>query len=100
MKHQRRRARALALQALYEIDCARHPEEQVVERYLEENAGLDEDAAGFMRRSVAGTLAASATLDGWIAGCAPEWPVQELAVLDRNILRLALWEFRLSQRPR
>ena len=36
-------------------------------------------------------------LDGWIAGCAPAWPVDELAVLDRNILRLALWEFRVKQ---
>jgi N utilization substance protein B len=45
---------------------------------------------------VVGTLQAAPTLDGWIAGCAPEWPVDELAVLDRNILRLALWEFRVS----
>ena len=33
---------------------------------------------------------------GVIASCAPEWPVEELAVLDRNILRLALWEFAIA----
>jgi N utilization substance protein B len=97
MKHQRRRARALALQVLYEVDCAGHAAGQVVERYLDENPGLGEDGAEFLRRSVDGTLGSAATLDAWIAGCAPEWPVNELAVLDRNILRLALWEFRLSQ---
>jgi N utilization substance protein B len=97
MKHQRRRARALALQVLYEVDCANHIPGEVIGRYLEENPGLGEDGADFLRRSVAGTLQAVPTLDGLIAGCAPEWPVDELAVLDRNILRLALWEFRVSQ---
>jgi len=96
MKRQRRRARALALQTLYEVDCVGHRPEDVLERYLEENPGLDDDAADFLRRSVAGTLQAAPTLDAWIAGCAPEWPVDELAVIDRNILRLALWEFRVS----
>jgi len=97
MKHQRRRARALALQTLYEVDCVGHPPDVVIERYLGENPGLGEDGAEFVRRSVAGTLESAATVDGWIAACAPEWPVDELAVLDRNILRLALWEFRVSQ---
>lgn len=97
MKHQRRRARALALQALYEVDCVGHAPGSVIGRYLEENPGLGEDGAAFLRRSVAGTLEIAPMLDGWIAGCAPEWPVNELAVLDRNIIRLALWEFRVSQ---
>jgi N utilization substance protein B len=97
MKHQRRRARALALQTLYEVDCVGHAPELVIGRTLEENPGLGEDAVAFLRRSVAGTLEAAPMLDGWIAGCAPAWPVDELAVLDRNILRLALWEFRVKQ---
>jgi N utilization substance protein B len=97
VKHQRRRARTLALQALYEVDCVGHLPGSVIARYLDENPGLGEDGANFLRRSVAGTLESAPTLDGWIAGCAPEWPVDELAVLDRNILRLALWEFRVSQ---
>jgi N utilization substance protein B len=97
MKHQRRRARALALQALYEVDCVGHTPEYVIGRYLDENPGLGEDGVDFLRRSVAGTLESVPTLDAWIAGCAPAWPVDELAVLDRNILRLALWEFRVGQ---
>jgi len=97
MKHQRRRARALAIQALYEVDSVGHPAEAVIARHLEQNPGLNEDGVDFVRRSVIGTLQAAPTLDAWIAACAPEWPVNELAVLDRNILRLALWEFRLEQ---
>ena len=97
MKHQRRRARALALQTLYEVDCVGHPPEPVISRHLEQNPGLDEDGVGFVRRAVMGTLQSAPALDAWIASCAPEWPVNELAVLDRNILRLALWEFRLSR---
>lgn len=96
MKHQRRRARALALQTLYEVDSVGHPPEHVIARTLEQNPGLKDDGVAFLQRAVLGTLASSKTLDGWIAGCAPEWPVDELAVLDRNILRLALWEFRVT----
>ncbi len=97
MKHQRRRARSLALQVLYEVDSVGHDPAQVIQRILEDNPGLNQDGAEFLARAVHGTLAEAATLDAWIAGCAPEWPVDELAVLDRNILRMALWEFRRSQ---
>jgi len=110
MKHQRRRARALALQALYEVDCVGHLPGQVIGRTLEENPGLGEDGAEFLRRSVSGTLQAATTLDTWIAGCAPQWPVAELAVLDRNIspghggifaeeLRSALYDLEPAARP-
>lgn len=90
MKRERRRARALALQALYEIDSVGHTPEEVLERYQGE---LSESAAEFLRQIVLGTLEASEQIDRMVADSAPEWPVEELAVIDRNILRLALWEF-------
>jgi N utilization substance protein B len=96
MKRERRRARGLALQALYEIDCVGHPTEPVIARYLEENASLGDDAAEFLRRLVLGTLSLGTAFDRLIASCAPEWPVEELALVDRNILRMALWEFAVS----
>jgi N utilization substance protein B len=96
MKRERRRARGLALQALYEIDSVGHPTELVIGRHLEENATLGDDAAGFFRRLVNGTLALEPVFDRLIASCAPEWPVDELALVDRNILRIALWEFAVS----
>ncbi|MEW6568819.1 MAG: transcription antitermination factor NusB [Chloroflexota bacterium] len=96
MKRERRRARGLALQALYEIDCVGHPAEQVIARHLAENATLGQEAAAFLQQIVLGTLAAAPLFDRWIAECAPEWPVDQLAVVDRNIIRLALWEFTVS----
>lgn len=96
MKRDRRRARGLALQALYEVDTAGHPPEQVIQQHLEANETLGEAAAEFLRRLVLGTVEYAAALDRLIAECAPAWPVDELAVVDRNILRLALWEFAVS----
>jgi N utilization substance protein B len=96
MKRERRRARNLALQALYEVDCVGHPPKQVVARHIQENPTLGEDAADFLQRSVMGTLGLTPSFDRLIAECAPEWPVDQLAVVDRNILRLALWEFAVS----
>jgi N utilization substance protein B len=96
MKRDRRRARNLALQALYEIDCVGHPATQVIARHILENATLGDEAAGFLERMVLGTLESIPAFDCLIAECAPEWPVEQLAVVDRNILRLALWEFAIS----
>jgi N utilization substance protein B len=96
MKRDRRRARSLALQILYEIDCVGHQAQEVIAHRLEKNRNLDESALTFIKRIVEGTLDNAQELDRMIASCAPEWPVAELAVLDRNILRLALWEFAIS----
>jgi N utilization substance protein B len=97
MKHERRRVRGLALQALYEVDSVGHPAESVIARHVDENRTLGPDGIEFLRRSVLGTLNEVPLLDRWIAACAPEWPVDELAVVDRNILRLALWEIRVAK---
>jgi len=96
MKRERRRARSLALQALYEIDCVGHAPDEVLQRILEQNDTLSQEAVEFLERVVRGTLSATEALDRLVAECAAEWPVDELAVIDRNILRLAVWEFVLS----
>jgi len=96
MKRERRRARALALQALYEIDLTNHTSEAVLARHLEEATQLSPEGAVFLQQLVLGVRAHAPALDVWIARCAPEWPVDELAVVDRNILRMCLWEFAVS----
>ncbi len=96
MKRERRRARVLALQALYEVDVAGHSPEEVIARHIEENERLGDEAVAFFRRLVLGTLPLAPTLDRLIAECAPEFPVDQIAVVDRNILRLALFEFAAS----
>lgn len=89
MKRERRRARSQALQALYEIDSVGHPAEEVLARYGED---LSAEAKEFMDLIVHGTLESEEEVDSMVAESAPEWPISELAVIDRNILRLSLWE--------
>lgn len=96
MKRERRKARTLALQTLYEVDSVGHSAEAVIARHIDENSALGDEGVAFFRQLVLGTLQLSAGLDRLIAASAPEWPVNELAVIDRNILRLAIWEFAFS----
>ncbi len=88
----RTRARGLALQALYEIDIANHPPAEVLRERLEEEP-LSEDLAEFARQIIFGVLPLAHELDQIIAKYAPEWPLEQIAAIDRNILRVACWEF-------
>lgn len=96
MKRERRKARGLALQALYEIDCVNHASEAVVARYINDHQDLSEDAIDFLRQVVLGTVANAERIDTKVAEAAPEWPIDQLAIIDRNILRMAVWEFIIS----
>jgi N utilization substance protein B len=91
----RRRARVLALQALYEIDCASHPPSVVLYRHLSENT-LAPAYAEFTRHLVDGVLAHQKVLDQFIHEHAPEWPLEQMAYIDRNILRMAVFEFAID----
>ncbi len=88
----RRKARTVALQALYEIDCTTHGADQVVEQRLTEQP-LSADLHEFAQQLVTGVIAHAPTLDRLIQQFAPEWPLDQMAIIDRNILRIAIWEF-------
>lgn len=92
----RRQARAVALQALYEIDSAGHPADQVI-RHLAENDQLTEEGIVFATALVNGVVTHGKQLDAIICKHAPEWPVDQLAIVDRNILRMALYELQHNQ---
>ncbi|TET98185.1 MAG: transcription antitermination factor NusB [Anaerolineales bacterium] len=92
MKRERRQLRNLIIQALYEIDTVDHSPQEVIARYLDQNDNLSDDGSEFLKCFVEGILSVTPELDNVIATFAPEWPVDQLAVLDRNILRMALWE--------
>ena len=88
----RTRARSIALQALYEIDVAGHdPGVVLADRLREEE--LEPELVDFASQIVAGVYPLTETLDRFIAEHAPEWPLDQVAIIDRNILRIALWEF-------
>ncbi len=87
----RHKARSIALQALYEADSAGRPASAVVERLLAASK-LSEENAAFVRELVAGAMAHMAEIDARIRQFAPAWPLEQIAVIDRNVLRLAIFE--------
>jgi transcription antitermination protein NusB len=91
MTGERRKARAAVLQALYELDTTGHGTEPVLARCLAEKK-LAAENQEFVRDSVNGVVRHREQLDGHIRKFAPSWPIEQLAVIDRNILRLAIFE--------
>ena len=91
MNGPRRKARAIALQALYEIDSTKHEVEAVVSRLLVEGE-LSAENNAFVRELVSQVLQNKEEIDRNIQRFAPAWPIEQIAVIDRNILRLAIFE--------
>lgn len=89
-------ARRVALQTLFEIDFHRQDPRSTFDRGAH-RAGLSETSATFAWELIEGVLHDRAALDREIARLAPEWPVEQLASIDRNILRIALWEMRVRR---
>ena len=88
---QRRLARKLAVQALFEIDSVGHPPGLVVDERLAYSLP-GEQGAEYLRWLVSGVVRHLEMLNNFIAKYAPEWPVDQLAIIDRNILRLGAYE--------
>ena len=91
----RRKARCIALQVLYEIDCSGHALAEVFENQRAAGA-LSERQASFALWLVEGAWGQRAWIDQVIHRYAPEWPLSQMAYVDRNVLRMAIWEFALS----
>lgn len=87
----RRKARTVALQVLYEVDCAGHDVQATMARSLDE-AALPEEAAQLATQLAYGVAEKRASLDEVIARHAPQWPVDQLSVVDRNVFRIAIYE--------
>lgn len=91
MTGSRRRARAVALQVLYEIDSAGHPAAEVLPRLLK-GQGLSSENEIFVSELVSGVIQNREDSDDKIRKFAPSWPIEQLSLIDRNILRLAIFE--------
>lgn len=92
----RRKARSLALQVLYEVDCTTHPLEDVFRTRLDDTP-VKVEAEVFARQLAGGVMSSAASLDHLIERHAPEWPLDQMAIIDRNILRIAIWEFAVGR---
>lgn len=88
----RRRARRVTLESLYEYDIANHPPDEIIERRVEEYP-MESAGVTFASQLVHGVIENLEEMDKLISRYAPEWPLDQMAVIDRNILRIAIFEF-------
>ncbi len=87
----RTKARSIALQVLYEVDISGHqPGTVLADRF--EWLKMDESLKLFISQIVAGVTEFGYSLDEFIEEFAPDWPLDQVAIIDRNLLRIALWE--------
>ena len=93
----RRKARIIALQALYEFDSVRHETDEVLARLLKD-AGLADEQAAFARELVSGVIQNKERIDRDIQDLASAWPVEQIPIVDRNIIRLAIFEILLDNK--
>jgi len=91
MKGARHKAREVALQVLYEIDSVSHNSEESLNNVLS-HAEISEEVARFSRELVLGVIKNREQLDRNIRDFAPAWPLEQISLIDRNILRLAIFE--------
>ena len=87
----RRKARVIAVQVLYEVDGSDHEVERALSARLDD-AAVTPDAGAFTRNLVCGVLANRPEIDKIITTHAPNWPIEQMAMVDRNILRIAIYE--------
>ncbi len=97
MPGKRRKARIAALKTLFEVDSVDHSPDQILERQLEE-LSLSDEAAEFAGDLVRGVMENRARLDEAIRKNAPAWPLEQVAAVDRSILRLAIYEIVIDNR--
>jgi N utilization substance protein B len=88
----RTKARGLAMQALYELDMTDHKLGEVISISLK-NSTLNDDLKEFTRKIVAGVYPIKNALDEIIEEHAPEWPIDQISSIDKNLIRIAVWEF-------
>jgi N utilization substance protein B len=94
----RRQARTTALQALYELDCTKHKTEEAL-ALSRTGKKLPQEALSFSKELVKGVLQNKAELDALIEKFAPAFPVDQMSFIDRNILRLAIFEILFNKSP-
>lgn len=83
----------MAMKVLFEADLTQHDALDVLERY-EVDESIDESERDYASRLVRGVIEQRATIDERIAAAAPAFPVDQLAAVDRNVLRVAIFELR------
>ncbi len=94
----RRKARECALQMLFQYDIARPKVEDLIKTYWEEmcetpKSEVSPEITEFATALVKGTIAHLTELDDRISNRAANWRISRMAIVDRNLLRMAVYEF-------
>lgn len=97
----RRKARECALQMLFAADVAKTHGDALTNGYWDElgEEGLDDLTRVFSNKLVLGALDKINTIDDRIRTRAEHWRIERMAIVDRNILRLAVYEFLFEETP-
>lgn len=89
----RREARTIALKSLFEADLTPHTVDTILGRYSEDEA-IEQVQREYASKIVNGVMDQLQAIDDQIARAAPAFPVDQLAAVDRNVLRIAIYELR------
>lgn len=95
--NERSLARRVALQVLYELDTTQHNVGDVINSQVNQQT-LTTRTTRYLQQVVQGVLNNRDRMDAVIQHFAPEWPLSQVAIVDRNILRMAIFEFTIEQR--
>jgi transcription antitermination protein NusB len=93
----RRRAREAAVQMLYQLDVSGEDVERAIEVYWQYLGPGGDDATELANQLVRGCMASCSTIDDRIREASKHWRLERMARVDRNVLRLAIFE--LLERP-
>lgn len=92
-------ARTIALQSLYQWDFHHQPEDQLADiiQFNREEFAPKFDDEGFIDQLIKGVIENMGDIDDIITRFAPDWPIETITIVDRNVLRLGVYELKLSE---
>ena len=92
----RRKAREIALQALFQFDFTKNEDENLVDNLIKEQKNLNEKSILFTKNIIKGTIANLEAIDETIKTVSNEWKIERMAAVDRNIVRIAVFELKFN----
>ncbi len=99
----RRRSREHALQILYQWDMRKQPIDESIETFYgtlySEESPEQRARDEFLEQLVRGTVEKAGEIDALISGHAEHWRLERMPAVDRNILRLAIYEMKHTETP-
>ena len=88
----RTRSRELALQVLYQVDARGVDALEQMDHFLQSEEVNETEVHEFTRKLVKGTIEAKESIDELLSAAAENWKLHRMAIVDRNILRMAVYE--------